>query len=151
MASSRIWCDAMLQNYYTFDLFQVSVQVSGCNDDYEDETEIYIGLVPISTLVQQYVHPLQSDLPNAPIPQGVPNIHPPMQNAPAYPNNASVTNIGFPNVNAGYPNSSPSNNIHGIPLGPMSHSNIGFIIPPTSPGNAPYMQYSSFTPSAPPS
>lgn len=76
------------------------MQVSGCNDDYEDDIEIYLGLVPNSTLVEHYVHPLQSDLPNAPIPQFVPKVQAPIQNEVAYQNNA---NSGYPNANTGYP------------------------------------------------
>lgn len=136
------------------------MQVSGCNDDHEDETEIFIGLVPISTLVQQYVHPLQSDLPNAPIPQALPN--PPIQNTTASPNNASFANSDYPKA-IGYPNTNSPNLTHNIPMAPIRISNIGFMVPLSPPGtNAPYsmtpataqssyMPYHNFAlPSAPP-
>lgn len=144
------------------------MQVSGCNDDYEDETEIFIGLIPITSLVQQYVHPMQSDLPNAPIPQSLPN--PPIQNTTAFPNNAPYPNTGHPNTNAGYAttgfNTNFSNVTNNFPAPPMSNSNIGFVVPVTPPGTGikspysmgpantqgPYGPYPNFSsPSAPPS
>lgn len=155
----------------SLNIFQVTVEISGCNDNFEDETELFIGLVPISSLVQQYVHPLQSDLPNAPIPEGLPK--PPIQTTVAPPSNASYPNTGYsipnpiagyPNANAGYNTNSPNVTIN-IPMAPMPSSNIGFVVPVTPPGTgikspypmgptnaqSPYVSYPNFTSaSAPP-
>lgn len=118
------------------------MEVSGWNENYENETELFIGLVPISTTVQQYIHPLQRDLPRSPIPQGLPNPAP-IQNTAVSVNNAGYpnANTGYPNINAGYSNTNSPNLTKNNPIEPMSKSNIGFVIPVTPPGvgvNAPY-------------
>ncbi|KAI5643937.1 arrestin domain-containing protein 1 [Phthorimaea operculella] len=98
---------------------KVTIKLSSCNDDLEDESEIFIGLVPLSSLVDNYQHPMQSDLPQAPIPD--PKFAPPVQNMPyqgdAMQNSAANNTSSspypssggpFPSVTPYPPNASPN-------------------------------------------
>ncbi|KAJ2949374.1 hypothetical protein O0L34_g15287 [Tuta absoluta] len=112
-----------LQNCKLIDVgyfLKVTIQLSGCNDDLEDENEICLGLVPLTTLVDNYQHPMQSDLPQAPIPDPNFILPPPLQNVPyqgeAMQNSAAYNTASspypssgepFPNVTPYPPNASP--------------------------------------------
>lgn len=50
-------------------IFQITIKLSGCNDDLQDEAEICLGLIPLHETVQgTYVHPLADRLPAGPVP-----------------------------------------------------------------------------------
>lgn len=55
-------------------LLQVTIKLSGCNNDMQEESELYIGLIPleITTGGSAYVHPLKHRLPRGPPPSGPP-------------------------------------------------------------------------------
>ncbi|CAH0687634.1 unnamed protein product [Spodoptera exigua] len=48
--------------------FRVTIKLSGCNDELQDEAEICLGLVPVREFTEEYVHPLAHNLPVGPIP-----------------------------------------------------------------------------------
>lgn len=48
--------------------FRVTIKLSGCNDELQDEGEICLGLVPLREFTEEYVHPLADSLPTGPIP-----------------------------------------------------------------------------------
>ncbi|XP_068622640.1 arrestin domain-containing protein 2-like [Battus philenor] len=56
--------------------FKVTIKLSGCNNDLHNESEIYIGMIPleISTGGAPYIHPMIHSLPKAPLPD--PNLAP---------------------------------------------------------------------------
>ncbi|CAG4955572.1 unnamed protein product [Parnassius apollo] len=94
--------------------FKVIIKLSGCNDDMEDESEIYIGLIPleITTRGNIYVHPMSHSLPKDPIPD--PNSAPNFTSLPVYmsggmgtENRSSSTNLV--NTNSCTPYGSRSN------------------------------------------
>ncbi|KAI5643930.1 arrestin domain-containing protein 1-like [Phthorimaea operculella] len=96
-----------LQNCKLIDVgyfVKVTVQLSGCNDDLEDENEICLGLVPLSTLVDNFEHPLKSDLPQAPIPDPNFIFVPPVQNMPYQGmQNSAAYNTALPYPSSGGP------------------------------------------------
>ncbi|XP_049871638.1 arrestin domain-containing protein 1-like isoform X2 [Pectinophora gossypiella] len=132
---------------------KVMIRMSGCYDDLEEEEEICLGLVPLSSLIgdEPYIHPMQSDLPRAPLPslgsipvhtETVQNMsYPPMESSTtAYPNSAP-----YPTSCPYSPNSQIQTGQSGgeqIPLGTLRSNNIGFVIPPCAPNqpnyNSPY-------------
>ncbi|CAK1580798.1 unnamed protein product [Parnassius mnemosyne] len=118
--------------------FKVIIKLSGCNDDMEDESEIYIGLIPleITTRGNRYVHPLSHSLPDDPIPD--PNSAPNFTSLPPYmsggmgtEHKSSATNLL--NASNSTPYGSKSN---------MSTSTVHSINARTSP-HSPYLMPSA--------
>ncbi|XP_075979622.1 arrestin domain-containing protein 2-like [Anticarsia gemmatalis] len=81
--------------------FRITIKLSGCNDDLQDETEICLGLVPIQEqLDQEYHHPMADHLPQGPIPVN---------------NGQGPTTIGLPPIALPYAGSNTSINVQNVP------------------------------------
>ncbi|KAJ8718686.1 hypothetical protein PYW08_002923 [Mythimna loreyi] len=142
--------------------FRITIKLSGCNDELQDEAELCLGQVPIQVFTDApYVHPLAHSLPTGPIPN--PNnttefLIPP----PAPGNRGSNTSLQrvqynqsqayqpqgpfsnnpppypYPGGNGGYPTQNTPVSME-MKARPLQGSDIGFKIPEVVPiGNTPY-------------
>lgn len=105
--------------------FRVTIKLSGCNDELQDEAEICLGLVPLREFTEEYVHPLADSLPTGPIPdasQAPPHLLlPPVTNAVRAQSNSSLNRVQYappqqnpyqnpppyPGLNSSYPGQRP--------------------------------------------
>lgn len=98
----------------------MTVKLSGCNDDLEDTSEIFIGQIPLQNFTDgQYVHPMAHSLPSGPIPEQIPRNTPltntqvnPVNAYPGFqPQNNQPGNAypGYPNPGNAYPGCQPNN------------------------------------------
>ncbi|CAG9130041.1 unnamed protein product [Plutella xylostella] len=143
--------------------FKITLQVTGCNDDEEDEQEIFLGSIPLAGLQGNYTHPLQDKLPQGSIPPppampippiiqpniaqftvpgnqaqpmhyGSQTMYPPYQNQMPYPNQSPYNPMGTGQNNP-YPQAaSPQINWQ---WNGNSAPQVGFVTGSTSPSAPP--------------
>ncbi|KAJ2937460.1 hypothetical protein O0L34_g19166 [Tuta absoluta] len=110
-------CELIFVRYF----LKVTIQLSGDSEKLEDENEIRLGLVPLAALVDNYEHPMQIDLPQAPIPDPKFILPPPVQNMPN-PSNTMQNSAAYKTASPPFPSSVGSfPNVTSYPPNATSH------------------------------
>ncbi|XP_026741329.1 arrestin domain-containing protein 2-like [Trichoplusia ni] len=136
--------------------FRITIKLSGCTDDLDDEAEICLGLVPVSGFLEgEYTHPLANRLPKGPIPvAAATELLPPPAAVGLNGSTSSLQRLQYNAVTSAYPSNPPPYPSGNVPYlsqdtfqsaesiemkpKPGSDYQIGFKAPTVPVGNVPY-------------